>query len=90
MAKKVETAKTPSFDTFLNQITTTQNITSSTRQVKFSFGNIVVIDFVIQRDGLDINIKNLERLVFDQCQLNEDKCKILADSLMRTKKLRIF
>ena len=37
-----------------------------------------------------INIKNLERLVFDQCQLNEDKCKVLADSLMRTKKLRIF
>lgn len=37
-----------------------------------------------------INIKNLEELVFDVCQLNEEKCKILADSLMRTKKLRIF
>lgn len=37
-----------------------------------------------------VNIKNLEKLVFDYCQLNEEKCKILADSLMRTKKLRIF
>lgn len=37
-----------------------------------------------------INIKNLEKLVFDYCNLNEEKCKILADSLMRTKKLRIF
>lgn len=37
-----------------------------------------------------INIKNLEKLVFDYCNLNEEKCKILADALMRTKKLKIF
>ena len=37
-----------------------------------------------------INIKNLEKLVFDNCNLNEEKCKILADALMRTKKLKIF
>ena len=55
MAKKVETAKTPSFGIFLNQITTTQNITSSTRQVKFSFGNIVVIDFVTVCAGVFIS-----------------------------------
>jgi hypothetical protein len=37
-----------------------------------------------------MQLKELQELVFDECQLNEDKCKSIADVLMRTKKLRIF
>lgn len=37
-----------------------------------------------------VGLKNVEELIFDQCQLNEAKCKILADSLMRMKNLKIF
>lgn len=37
-----------------------------------------------------VGMKNIEELVFDQCSLNEAKCKILADSLMRIKNLKIF
>lgn len=37
-----------------------------------------------------VGLKNIEELVFDQCSLNEFKCKILADSLMRIKNLKIF
>lgn len=36
------------------------------------------------------NLKDLEELVFDECHLNEEKCKAIADVLMRAKKLRIF
>lgn len=36
------------------------------------------------------NIKNLNEIRLNEAQLNEEKCKILADVLMRTKKLRIF
>jgi 5'(3')-deoxyribonucleotidase len=37
-----------------------------------------------------MQLKDLQELVFDECQLNEDKCKSIADVLMRTKKLKIF
>ncbi len=37
-----------------------------------------------------VGLKNVKELVFDQCSLNEVKCKILADSLMRMKHLKIF
>lgn len=37
-----------------------------------------------------VGLKNVEELVFNQCSLNEAKCKILADSLMRMKNLKIF
>lgn len=37
-----------------------------------------------------VGLKNVEELVFDQCSLNEAKCKILADSLMRMKNLKIL
>lgn len=35
-------------------------------------------------------LKDLQELVFDECQLNEEKCKSLADVLIRAKKLKIF
>jgi hypothetical protein len=37
-----------------------------------------------------VNLKNVEELVFDVCSLDQEKCKILADSLMRMKHLKIF
>jgi hypothetical protein len=37
-----------------------------------------------------VNLKNVEELLFDNCGLDQDKCKILADSLMRMKHLKIF
>ena len=37
-----------------------------------------------------IALKNLKELSFVKCSLDLDKCKILADSLMRMKKLQIF
>jgi len=37
-----------------------------------------------------VNLKNVEELVFDNCGLDQEKCKILADSLMRMKYLKIF
>ncbi len=37
-----------------------------------------------------IQLKDLGQLIFDECQLNEEKCKNLADVLMKAKKLKIF
>lgn len=36
------------------------------------------------------NLKDIQEIQLNNCQLNADKCKILADALMRMKKLRIF
>lgn len=36
------------------------------------------------------NLKDMEEIQLINCQLNADKCKILAHTLMRMKKLRIF
>lgn len=40
--------------------------------------------------GYLANMKNLEELIFDSCNLDQSKCKILADPLMRMKHLKIF
>jgi Ran GTPase-activating protein (RanGAP) involved in mRNA processing and transport len=37
-----------------------------------------------------INIKDLEEIEMSKCSLDQEKCKILADALMRMKKLKIF
>lgn len=37
-----------------------------------------------------ITLKDLRELTFVKCSLDLEKCKILADSLMRMKKLQIF
>lgn len=37
-----------------------------------------------------ISLKNLRELSLEKCSLDQEKCKILADSLMRMKKLEIF
>lgn len=37
-----------------------------------------------------INIKDLEEIELNKCSLDQEKCKILADALMRMKKLKIF
>lgn len=66
-------------------------LTDSLTSLQFTKTNILTQGNAVKvLSNILINIKNLEEVVLNKCGLDEPKCKILADALMRMKKLRIF
>jgi hypothetical protein len=74
-------------DCLFSYLSTAESINSLrfTKTNIFAYGNTmkVLANYLV-------NLKNLEELRFNDCQLDQSKCKILADSLMRMKYLKIF
>lgn len=65
--------------------------TDSLRSLRFSKTNILAQGSAMKvLSNLLINIKDLEEIELSKCSLDQDKCKVLADALMRMKKLKIF
>jgi len=65
--------------------------TENLRSLRFDHTNILSYGNAMKvLSGLLIQLKTLEELTFTKCSLDSEKCKILADSLMRMKKLKIF
>jgi hypothetical protein len=66
-------------------------LTDSLTSLQFTKTNILAQGNAVKvLSNILINIKNLEEVVLNKCGLDEAKCKIIADALMRMKKLRIF
>lgn len=74
-------------DTLFEYINNTDHLVS----LRFEKTNILIYGNAIKVLSNSLtNIKNLNEIRLNETQLNEEKCKVLADVLMRTKKLRIF
>ena len=59
--------------------------------LRFSKSNIIAYGNAMKvLSNILISLKNLKELSFIKCSLDLEKCKILADALMRMKKLQIF